>query len=83
MPLKFWPMHFRVAQRLKHPLYRISKKSTSLLVYYYKGDVLEDLPIYIYLIYGGEKRTFPDLLLGTFKNEKNVLNTFISVCNIC
>ena len=27
--------------------------------------------------------TFPDLLLGTFRNEKNFLNTFISVCNIC
>ena len=38
--------------------------------------------IYIYLIHGGEEWTFPDLLLGTFKNENNVLNTFISVCNI-
>ena len=36
-----------------------------------------------YLIHGGEERTFPDLLLGTFRNEKIVLNTFISVCNIC
>ena len=39
--------------------------------------------IYIYIINGGEEQTFPDLLLGTFSNEKNVLNTFISVCNIC
>ena len=38
---------------------------------------------YIYRIYGGEERTFSDLLLGTFRNENNVLNTFISVCNIC
>ena len=38
---------------------------------------------YIYLIHGGEERTFPDLLLGTFRNENNVLNTFISICNIC
>ena len=38
-------MHYRVAlKRLKHPLYRISKNSTSLFVHYYKGDVLEDLP---------------------------------------
>ena len=37
---------------------------------------------YIYLIHGGEERTFPNLLLGTLMNEKNVLNTFISVCNI-
>ena len=37
-------MHYRVAlKRLKHPLYRISKKSTSLFVHYCKGDVLEDL----------------------------------------
>ena len=38
---------------------------------------------YIYLIHGGEEKTFPDLLLGTFRNENNVLNTFILVCNIC
>ena len=38
---------------------------------------------YIYLIHGGEGRTFPDLLLGTFRNENNVLNRFISVCNLC
>ena len=45
MPLKCWLMHYRVAMnRLKHPLYRISKNSTSLFVHYYKGDVLEDLP---------------------------------------
>ena len=38
-------MHYRVAlKRLKHPLYRISKNSTSLFVHYCKGDVLEDLP---------------------------------------
>ena len=38
-------MHYRVAvERLKHPLYMISKNSTSLFVHYYKGDVLEDLP---------------------------------------
>ena len=38
-------MHYRVAlKRLKHPLYRISKNSTSLFVYYSKGDVLEDFP---------------------------------------
>ena len=42
MPLKWWLMNFRVAQRLKHPLYRISKNSTSLFVHYCKGDVLED-----------------------------------------
>ena len=29
-----------------------------------------------------KEQTFPDLLLGVFRNEKNVLNTFISVCNI-
>ena len=38
---------------------------------------------HIYLIHGGEEQTFTNLLLGTFRNEKNVLNTFISVCNIC
>ena len=27
-----------------HPLYTISKNSTSLFVHYCKGDVLEDLP---------------------------------------
>ena len=38
-------MHYKVAlKRLKHPLYRISKKSTSLFVHYCKGDVLEDFP---------------------------------------
>ena len=38
-------MHYRVAlKRLKHPLYRISKKSTSLFVHYCKGNVLEDFP---------------------------------------
>ena len=37
-------MHFRVAQRLIHSLYRISKSSTSLFVHYCKGIVLEDLP---------------------------------------
>ena len=38
-------MHYRVAlKRLKHPLYMISKNSTSLFVHYCKGDVLEDLP---------------------------------------
>ena len=37
-------MHYRVAlKRLKHPLYRISKDSTSLFVHYCKGIVLEDL----------------------------------------
>ena len=37
-------MHYRVAlKRLKHPLYRISKNSTSLFVHYCKGNVLEDL----------------------------------------
>ena len=45
MPLKCWLMHYRVAlKRLKHPLYRISKNSTSLFVHYCKGIVLEDLP---------------------------------------
>ena len=45
MPLKCWLMHYRVVvKRLKHPLYRISKNSTSLFVHYCKGDVLEDLP---------------------------------------
>ena len=44
MPLKCWVMHYRVAlKRLKHPLYKISKNSTSLFVHYYKGDVLEYL----------------------------------------
>ena len=43
MPLKCLLMHFRVAQRLKHPLYGISKNSTSLFVHYCKGIVLEDL----------------------------------------
>src|SRR5713101_7437745 len=43
MPLKCWLMHFRVARRLKHPLYRISKNSTSLFVHYCKGIVLEYL----------------------------------------
>ena len=38
---------------------------------------------HIYLIHGGEELTFPYLLLGTFRNEKNVLNAFISVYNIC
>ena len=38
-------MNYRVALKmLKHPLYRISKNSTSLFVHYYKGIVLEDLP---------------------------------------
>ena len=38
-------MHYKVAlKRLKHPLYRISKNSTSLFFHYYKGDVLEYLP---------------------------------------
>ena len=38
-------MHYKVVlKRLKHPLYKISKNSTSLLVHYCKGDVLEDLP---------------------------------------
>ena len=38
-------MHYRVAvKRLKHPLYKISKNSTSLFVHYYKGIVLEYLP---------------------------------------
>ena len=42
-------MHYRVAlmKRLKHPLYRISKNSTSLFVHYYKGIVLEDLPGFV------------------------------------
>ena len=45
MPLKCWIMHYRVAmKRLKHPLYRISRKLTSLFVHYYKGDVLEYFP---------------------------------------
>ena len=36
-------MHYRVAvKRSKHPLYRISKNSTSLFVHYCKDDVLED-----------------------------------------
>ena len=40
-----WVMHYRVAlKRLKHPLYRISKNSTSLFVNYCKGIVLEDFP---------------------------------------
>ena len=43
MPLKCWLMNFIVAQRLKHPLYRISKNSTSLSIHYCKGIVLEDL----------------------------------------
>ena len=30
-----------------------------------------------------KEQTFLDLLLGMFRNEKNVLNKFISVCNIC
>ena len=38
-------MHYRVeVKRLKHPLYKISKNSTSLFVHYYKGVVLEDFP---------------------------------------
>ena len=37
-------MHYIVAvKRLKHPLYKISKNSTSLFVHYCKGIVLEDL----------------------------------------
>ena len=45
MPLKCWLMHYRVAvKRLKHPLYKISKNSTSLFVHYCKGIVLEYLP---------------------------------------
>ena len=45
MPLKCWLMHYRVeVKRSKHPLYRISKNSTSLFVHYCKGDVLEDFP---------------------------------------
>ena len=46
MPLKCWLKHYRVAlmKRLKHPLYRISKNSTSLFVHYCKGIVLEDFP---------------------------------------
>ena len=45
MPLKCWVMHYIVAlKRLKHPLYRISKKSISLFVHYCKGDVLKYLP---------------------------------------
>ena len=31
-------------KRLKHPLYRTTKNSTSLFVHCCKGDVLEDLP---------------------------------------
>ena len=38
---------------------------------------------YIYPIHGVKEWTFLDMLLGTFRNENNVLNTFISVCNIC
>ena len=38
---------------------------------------------YIYIIHGGEEMTFPDMVLGTFRNENNVLNTFISVYNLC
>ena len=38
-------MHYRVAvKRLKHPLYKISKNSTSLFVHYFKGIVLEYFP---------------------------------------
>ena len=45
IPIKCWVMHYIVAlKRLKHPLYRISKISTSLFVHYFKGNVLEDLP---------------------------------------
>ena len=41
--------HYRVAlKRLKHPLYRISKNSTSLFVHYCKGYVLEYLPRLVY-----------------------------------
>ena len=37
-------MHYKLAlKRLKHPLYRISKNSTSLFFHYCKGNVLEDL----------------------------------------
>ena len=45
MPLNCWLMHYRVTlmKRLKHPLYRISKNSTSLFVHYCKGIVLEYL----------------------------------------
>ena len=43
----------------------------------------DDNNAYVMIHDGCEERTFLDLLLGTFKNEKNVLNTFISVCNIC
>ena len=49
----------------------------------FSSDNLQQSYIYIYKIHGGEEWTFPYLLLGTFRNEKNVLNTFISVCNIC
>ena len=43
--LKCQVMHYRVALKiLKHPLYKISKNSTSLFVHYCKGNVLEDLP---------------------------------------
>ena len=44
---------------------------------------LQQSYIYIYIIHGVEELTFPYLLLGTFKNENNVLNTFMSVCNLC
>ena len=45
MPLKCWLMHYRVAvKRLKHPLYKISKNSTSLFFHYCKGVVLEHFP---------------------------------------
>ena len=37
-------MHYIIAlKRLKHPLYKISKNSTSLFFHYSKGIVLEDL----------------------------------------
>ena len=61
----------------------IRPATTGILGGTFPSGNLKQLYIYIYLIHGGEERTFPDSLLGTFWNEKNVLNTFISVCNIC
>ena len=61
----------------------IKPAATGILGGIFPSGNLQQSYIYIYLIHGGEDMTFPDLLLGTFRNENNVLNTFISVCNLC